>query len=185
MAARTGGTRSTRRCRSSGDRRGARRPPSSSRKAARMPCARWIFAAHRAAVNPVLRRVSEAARAPEGGANLRGADLLGADLRGASLADGRLTGADTRAADVAAPTCSQTLFLSQAQIDAMNGDGATQLPPGARRPAALEALDGDGHAARGRHGESSDHGRRRRRARRRVCGCHRPDSAARAMARAA
>lgn len=90
--------------------------------------------AHRAAVNPVLQRVSEAARAPEGGANLRGADLLGADLRGEPLQMADLTGADTRAADVRGADLSQTLFLSQAQIDAMIGDGATTLPPGARRP---------------------------------------------------
>jgi uncharacterized protein YjbI with pentapeptide repeats len=90
---------------------------------------------HRDEVNGVLRRASELARAPKGGANLRGASLIGADLRDGRLLGADVTGADLRAADVAGADLRQTLFLSQAQIDAMNGDGATRLPPGARRPA--------------------------------------------------
>jgi uncharacterized protein YjbI with pentapeptide repeats len=93
------------------------------------------LAAHRDAVNGVLRRASELARAPQCGANLRGASLIGADLRDGRLRGADVTGADLRAADVAGADLRQTLFLSQAQIDAMNGDGATRLPPGARRPA--------------------------------------------------
>ncbi len=93
------------------------------------------IAAHRDEVNGVLRRASELARAPKRGANLRGASLLGADLRDGRLRGADVTGADLRAANVAGADLTQTLFLSQAQIDAMNGDGATRLPPGARRPA--------------------------------------------------
>ncbi len=91
--------------------------------------------AHRAAVNPVLQRVSERARAPVGGANLRGASLLGADLRGARLKLADVTGADLRAANVAGADLRQTLFLTQAQVDAAIGDGRTQLPESLRRPA--------------------------------------------------
>jgi uncharacterized protein YjbI with pentapeptide repeats len=92
------------------------------------------IAAHRDAVNVVLRRVSELARAPTGGANLRGASLLGADLRGASLRMADVTGADMRAANVAGADLSEVLFLSQSQVDAMNGDADTQLPAQRVRP---------------------------------------------------
>jgi uncharacterized protein YjbI with pentapeptide repeats len=91
--------------------------------------------AQRAAVNPLLRRASELARTPFDGANLRGASLLGADLRGERLRMADVTGADMRAADVRGADLSETLFLSQAQIDSMTGDDSTRLPPGARRPA--------------------------------------------------
>ena len=91
--------------------------------------------AHRDEVNGVLRQASELARAPQCGANLRGASLIGADLRDGRLRGADVTGADLRAANVAGADLMQTLFLSQAQIDAMNGDGATRLPPRARRPA--------------------------------------------------
>jgi uncharacterized protein YjbI with pentapeptide repeats len=93
------------------------------------------ISAHRDAVNDVLRRASELARAASKGANLRGASLLGADLRSASLRYADVTGADLRAADVRGVDLSETLFLTQAQIDTMHGDGATRLPPGTRRPA--------------------------------------------------
>jgi uncharacterized protein YjbI with pentapeptide repeats len=91
--------------------------------------------AHRAAVNDVLRRASELARGPFNGADLRGASLLGADLRRANLRFADVTGADVRAADVRGADLSETLFLSQAQVDALNGDSGTRLPPSARRPA--------------------------------------------------
>ncbi|HEX4016682.1 MAG TPA: pentapeptide repeat-containing protein [Frankiaceae bacterium] len=93
------------------------------------------IAAHRDAVNGVLRGASELARTPEGGANLRGASLLGADLRGERLRLADVTGADMRAANVAGADLSQTLFLSQSQVDSMDGDGATRLPGSLRRPA--------------------------------------------------
>ncbi len=90
--------------------------------------------AHRDAVNVVLRQASELVRAPTGGANLRGASLLGADLRAVNLRFADVTGADLRAANAAGVDLSETLFLSQSQVDAMNGDGETQLPPQRTRP---------------------------------------------------
>jgi hypothetical protein len=92
------------------------------------------ISAHRDVVNAVLRRVSELARIPVSGANLRGASLLGADLRGANLRRADVTGADLRAANVAGADLSETLFLSQSQLEAMNGDGETRLPPQRIRP---------------------------------------------------
>jgi uncharacterized protein YjbI with pentapeptide repeats len=113
--------------------------------------------------NALLRRVSELARAgvqgPDhagadlAGARLRGADLTGASLRGATLigADLRraglrmadLTGADLRDADLSGADLSESLFVTQAQLDAARGDTATRLPPSLRRPAhwANESLD--------------------------------------------
>jgi hypothetical protein len=88
------------------------------------------ISAHRDAVNGVLRRASELARAPFGGADLRGASLLGADLRTANLRFADVTGADLRGVDL-----SETLFLSQSQLEAMYGDAETQLPEQRRRPA--------------------------------------------------
>lgn len=114
------------------------------------------ISAHRERVNAVLQRASALARAAFGGApdqrgadlvaadlraadldgaNLRGAYLLGADLRGARLRLADVTGADLRAADVSGTDLSQTLFLSQSQLDAMTGDGQTRLPAQRHRPA--------------------------------------------------
>ena len=93
------------------------------------------IAAHRDTVNVVLRRASELARAPFKGANLRGASLLGADLRQANLRFADVTGADLRAANVAGADLREVLFLSQSQVDAMNGDHETQLPAQRIRPA--------------------------------------------------
>ncbi|MFF2012971.1 pentapeptide repeat-containing protein [Streptomyces sp. NPDC058195] len=115
-------------------------------------------AAHRARVAELLHRVSALVRAtaPRGkkrdrrgadliGARLRGADLRGADLRGAYLiaadlsgADLRLAdliGADFRDADVSGADLTDSLFLTQAQLNAARGDAATRLPPALDRPA--------------------------------------------------
>ncbi|WP_414635465.1 pentapeptide repeat-containing protein [Actinophytocola sp.] len=111
---------------------------------------------HRAAVNAVLQRASEAARAgvrrPEvelrgadlvgadlhnadlAGANLRGARLVGANLRGARLRLADLTGADCRAADLHGADLRTALFLTQAQLDAATGDHTTLLPADRRSP---------------------------------------------------
>ena len=83
----------------------------------------------------MLRRASELARAPKRGANLRGASLSEPTCATGELSGADVTGADMRAANVAGADLTQTLFLSQAQIDAMNGDSTTRLPSGARRPA--------------------------------------------------
>lgn len=57
-------------------------------------------------------------------ANLSGCKLYGANLLGADLRDANLCGADL----------SESLFLTQAQVNAAKGDEATVLPPYLRRP---------------------------------------------------
>ncbi len=109
--------------------------------------------AHRARVNPLLRRASEHVRgsgapvlphdllgADLGGRDLRGADLRGAvlvaaDLTGADLRLADLTGADLRDADLSAADLTGCLFLTQAQADAARGDRRTRLPAGVHHPA--------------------------------------------------
>jgi uncharacterized protein YjbI with pentapeptide repeats len=115
------------------------------------------LAAHRDAVNELLRRASTLARAPARpqpadrrgahiiGADLRGADLraaklrgarlIGADLRRADLRVADLTGADLRGADLGGADLTGALFLTQAQLDAATGDRDTRLPPTMSRPA--------------------------------------------------
>ncbi|HSK92001.1 MAG TPA: pentapeptide repeat-containing protein [Euzebyales bacterium] len=114
-------------------------------------------AAHRQAVNAVLARASELARAELGraaidhrgadlighdlsgadlrGANLRGALLVAADLAGADLELADLTGADLRAADLRAADLAGSLFLTQAQLEAAKGDHDTTVPATLTRPA--------------------------------------------------
>jgi hypothetical protein len=114
-------------------------------------------AAHRQDVNVLLLCASELVRAGAGhrtadrrgadliGADLRGADLrgasfrgaylVGADLRGADLRLADLTGADLRAADLAGADLSDSIFLTQAQLDAARGDPDTKLSPARTRPA--------------------------------------------------
>jgi uncharacterized protein YjbI with pentapeptide repeats len=115
------------------------------------------IAAHRDDVNALLLRASELARAtvpgrkPDyraadlsgarltaadlRGASLRGARLIGADLRRADLTLADLTGADLRDADVRGADMRQSLFLTQAQLDAATGDEKTRLPSSLTRPA--------------------------------------------------
>jgi uncharacterized protein YjbI with pentapeptide repeats len=110
----------------------------------------------RAAVNPLLVRATELAKAAGGrtgrdrrGADLIGRDLSGADLRGTGLrgayligaklrkADLRLadlTGADLRGADLSGADLSTSLFVTQPQLEAAKGDAATKLPAGRTRP---------------------------------------------------
>lgn len=68
------------------------------------------------------------------GANLRGAVLIGADLRGADLSGADVTGADFRGARVHGARLAATLFLSQRQVNATQGDATTELPRSVRRP---------------------------------------------------
>lgn len=117
--------------------------------------ARVDAARERYAVGPLLERVSLLARAGEGlgpehrgadlmgarlrgadlrGASLRGAYLIGADLRGAELGRADLLGTDLRAADVRGARLAGAIFLTQPQLDAARGDGATTLPEGLKRP---------------------------------------------------
>ncbi|MFE0107157.1 pentapeptide repeat-containing protein [Streptomyces sp. NPDC059009] len=117
-------------------------------------------AAERQDVNGLLLRVSELVRAKAGGggkkknrrgadlmgarlrgADLRGADfrgayLIGADLRGADLRGADLIGADLRGANLCGADLTGSLFLTQTQVNAAQGDGGTRLPKGAlTRPA--------------------------------------------------
>ncbi|MFI6600892.1 pentapeptide repeat-containing protein [Nonomuraea sp. NPDC050536] len=113
-------------------------------------------AAHRGTVNGLLLRASELVRgrtpkkkerrgadlmgarlrdADLRGANLRGAYLIGADLRGADLRLADLIGADLRDTDLRGADLTGSLFLTQAQVNAARGDGATKLPPSLIRPA--------------------------------------------------
>ncbi|EHR52172.1 putative low-complexity protein [Saccharomonospora marina XMU15] len=113
-------------------------------------------AALRERANTLLLRASELARcvvpgrkpdhrgADLTGARLRGARLAGASLRGASLlaadltdADLRVadfTGADLRGADLSGADLEGSLFLTQPQLQAANGNEATRLPTGTPRP---------------------------------------------------
>jgi len=68
------------------------------------------------------------------GANLRGAYLIGADLRGADLRLADVIGADLRGADLGSADLTESIFLTQAQVDAANGDSDTKLPQQRTRP---------------------------------------------------
>lgn len=129
-------------------------------------------AAHRAKVNELLLEVSERVRAESlrqaksvpgrrrnfgrgtdligaklrgadlRGAHLRGAYLIAADLRGADLRGADVIGADLRDTDVRGADLSQSLFLTQAQVNAAKGDAATKLPPLLKRPSHWEGASG-------------------------------------------
>jgi len=125
-------------------------------------------AAHQRAVNTLLLRASELARAGarRTGADLRGADLtgrdlqgadlsgtslrgarlIGADLRGADLRLADLTGADLRGADLSGADVSRTIFLTQSQLDAARGDLRTRLPPALIVPAHWPPTAMPGHS---------------------------------------
>ena len=67
-------------------------------------------------------------------AELRGTLLIAADLRGAVLDRTDLLGADLRDADLSGADLATTLFLTQPQLNAARGSGATVLPAELRRP---------------------------------------------------
>ncbi|GHE33643.1 hypothetical protein GCM10017673_40530 [Streptosporangium violaceochromogenes] len=69
------------------------------------------------------------------GASLRGAHLIAADLRGADLRMADLIGADLRDADLRGADLTGSLFLTQSQLNAARGDGATRIPPSLKAPA--------------------------------------------------
>ncbi|MWV42881.1 pentapeptide repeat-containing protein [Paenibacillus sp. HJL G12] len=66
--------------------------------------------------------------------SLRGAYLIAADLRGADLRVSDLIGADFRDADIRGADLTESLFLTQAQLNAAKGDACTKLPPMLTRP---------------------------------------------------
>ncbi|MFY4775674.1 pentapeptide repeat-containing protein [Metabacillus sp. RGM 3146] len=108
--------------------------------------------AHRMIVNELLLKTSELVRAnisPKKkskqnrgssliGAKLKGADLKGTSLRGALLiaadlreADMRvcdMIGADLRDADLSGADLTESIFLTQAQVNSAKGDRYTKLP---------------------------------------------------------
>lgn len=115
--------------------------------------------AHREALSGVLGRTSELVRAAAAaspaaqriepgadlmgahlagqdlrGANLRGAWLIGADLRSTDLSNADVLGADFRDAELGGATLEHTLFVTQFQVNAANGDDTTVLPASVTRP---------------------------------------------------
>lgn len=62
------------------------------------------------------------------GENLRGAYLIAADLRGVDLSGADLIGADLRDADLRGANLTDSIFLTQAQINTAKGDSDTKLP---------------------------------------------------------
>lgn len=69
------------------------------------------------------------------GANLRGAYLIAADLRNADLRGADLIGADFRDTDLRGSNLTESIFLTQAQLNAAKGDASTQISPAFTRPA--------------------------------------------------
>ncbi|MEI1423662.1 pentapeptide repeat-containing protein [Bacillus cabrialesii] len=69
------------------------------------------------------------------GANLRGALLIAADLRNADLRMTDFIGADLRDADLRGADLTGSIFLTQAQVNAANGDSNTKLPQSLQTPA--------------------------------------------------
>jgi len=68
------------------------------------------------------------------GENLRGAYLMAADLRGLDLSGTDLIGADLRDADLRGADLTNSIFLTQAQINTAIGDTSTKLPSSIARP---------------------------------------------------
>jgi hypothetical protein len=68
------------------------------------------------------------------GVNLRGAWLIAADLRSADLSNADVLGADFRDTELGGANLVSTLFLTQFQVNAAQGDAATALPASLDRP---------------------------------------------------
>ena len=73
-------------------------------------------------------------RADLRGASLKGAALIGADLRGADLRVADFIGADLRGADLSGADLTGSIFLTQSQLTAANGDTQTRVPPSLGHP---------------------------------------------------
>ncbi|SDM55027.1 pentapeptide repeat-containing protein [Acetanaerobacterium elongatum] len=65
---------------------------------------------------------------------LRGSCLIAANLQGADLTGTDLLGADMRDADIRGANLSESLFLTQFQVNTARGDGNTKLPPSLSHP---------------------------------------------------
>jgi uncharacterized protein YjbI with pentapeptide repeats len=68
------------------------------------------------------------------GADLRGAYLIAANLRGVDLSGTDLIGADLRDTDLRGANLTNSIFLTQAQINTAKGDFNTKLPMSLTRP---------------------------------------------------
>ena len=68
------------------------------------------------------------------GEDLRGAFLIAADLSGVDLSGADLIGADLRDADIRGANLTNSIFITQAQINATKGDSNTRLPMSLVRP---------------------------------------------------
>jgi len=62
------------------------------------------------------------------GADLRGACLIAANLRGVDLSGADLIGADLRDADLSGANLTNSIFLTQAQLNTAKGDPNTKIP---------------------------------------------------------
>lgn len=62
------------------------------------------------------------------GADLRGAFLIAANLSGTNLSGADLIGADLRDADIRGADLSESMFVTQSQINTARGDSSTKLP---------------------------------------------------------
>lgn len=80
----------------------------------------------------VLRRETERARSARGKPR---ALLIAADLRNADLGMTDFIGADLRDADLRGADLTESIFLTQAQVNAANGDSNTKLPQSLQIPA--------------------------------------------------
>ncbi|SFB33977.1 pentapeptide repeat-containing protein [Clostridium frigidicarnis] len=69
------------------------------------------------------------------GEDLRGAFLIAADLRSVDLSGADLIGADFRDADIRGANLTNSIFITQAQINSAKGDSNTKLPMSLVRPA--------------------------------------------------
>jgi uncharacterized protein YjbI with pentapeptide repeats len=101
-------------------------------------------------------------RADLRGANLSSAYFIGADLSGADLRMADLLGADLRGAELSGADLGGSIFVTQSQLGAANGDTATRLPPALVRPAHWRHVNTRADHASGR----SRQGTARRTARR-------------------
>jgi uncharacterized protein YjbI with pentapeptide repeats len=72
------------------------------------------------------------------GADLRGAFLIAADLRGTDLNGADLIGADLRDADLRGANLTDSMFITQSQINTAKGDSNTKLPLSLARPSYWE-----------------------------------------------
>ncbi|MGL5330241.1 MAG: pentapeptide repeat-containing protein [Peptostreptococcaceae bacterium] len=68
------------------------------------------------------------------GANFQGALLIASNLKGVDLTGANLIGADMRDANISGADLSNSVFLTQSQINSANGDSKTKLPSFINRP---------------------------------------------------